>query len=288
MAAVEPTQLFFAYAHRTDNYWASRYLLTFASVDVCREWWGLIQSEYPDQAIRLGPQLFSFQGDNFPSKPCTSKKFEHLNAKWFYTQFGDATGTAGRHQDIVPLQDSDGNVIGGVVNGSGGPGPEQNEAAKGLHGIDIGALADSLQKAQGVAEQNNAQIAQLTDNHTKSQERIERMQDLIEGNAQQLKKLTESQVKAQQQSKVLLDENAKLLRELQKVHFAQNQANGNTDHNDLSEQQVSAQGSPQCAHDVHPPPRKIDKHLVGYAYGHDASKRVKGAKRSEPSKVTQH
>ena len=301
---------------QTDNYSQSRYLLTFSSAEVCKEWWTLIQSEYPDQGTRHGPQLFSFRGDNFPSMPSSNKKFEHLNTRWFYTQFGDATGTGGRHQDIIPLQNLDGQVFSGA--GSVGSGSKQDlgqskdgetdQTLGGEGAINASALREILQTTQTILEKNNEQIAQLAKNQTQGQERMERMEKLFE---RSLQTLTESQLKSQQQSRELEEENAKQLQDLVKSNVKVQQQNQELSkengkllrelQNQRSQQQQSAQTpgksktngevkqapSPiQCSHDVHPPPRKIDKKLVGFAYGQDPPKRVnpKGGKQPDTPK----
>ena len=140
----------------------------------------MVQSESPDQAERPGPQLFSFKGDNFPSKPSTSKKFEHLKTKWFYSQFGDATGTGGRQQDIIPLQAQNGQFLAGGGGGGGGGGSEQGQAKEGSANqppaINVDALVETLGKAQDVIEKTNEQIANLARNEAKDQSWIKRLE----------------------------------------------------------------------------------------------------------------
>ena len=299
---------------QTDNYSESRYLLTFASAEVCKEWWTLIQSEYPNQGTRNGPQLFSFSKDNFPSKPSTNKKFEQLNTKWFYTQFGDATGTGGRHQDIIPLQGWNGQITGGGGGGSKegsgeGKDRETGEPAGGKGGFNMDALAESLQNVQAIIEKNNEQITQLFRNQAQSQKRMERLERLFEKNTQtmleshlksqqqsreleekntkQFQAMSESNLKVQQQNRELSRENAELLRELQNQRTQQQQRHAQTQTKSNTNGDVGqALSSFQCSHDVHPPPRKIDKQLVGYAYAQDPPKRVKlkGAKQPDTPK----
>lgn len=299
---------------QTDNYSQSRYLLTFASAEVCKEWWTLIQSEYPNQGTRNGPQLFAFSGDDFPSKPSTNKNFEQLKTKWFYTQFGDATGTGGRHQDIIPLQGWNGQSTGGGGGGSKegegeGKDTETGELAGGKGGFNMDALAESLQNVQAIIEKNNEQIAQLSQNQAQSQKRMERMERLFEKNAQtmldshlqsqqqsrelgeknakQFQALSESNLKIQQHNRELSRENAELLRELQNQRTQQQQRPAQTPTKSNTDGEVGQTlSSIQCSHDVHPPPRKIDKQLVGYAYGQDPPKRVKskGAKQPDTPK----
>ena len=226
-----------------------------------------------------------------------------MKKSWFYSQFGDATGTGGRPQNIIPLQDWDGQTISGA--GSVGSGAKQDlgqskdiETGQTLGaegGTNASALAERLQNTQAVLEKNNEQIAQLVKNQANGQERMERMERLLEKNTQtlteshlksqeqsrqheeenakQLQALAKSNLKAQQQNQELLKENAKLLRELQNQRTEQQQPPGKSKTNG----EVG-----QCSHDVHPPPRKIDKQLVGYAYGQDPPKRAKSKGVKQP------
>lgn len=176
-----------------------------------------------------GPEwtaTFSSPGNNLPSKASINKKFDHLNTKELYIQFGD-TGTGGRYQDIIPLQDWDGQVNSGAEGvGSGskqdlakGEDVETDQAMGGEGGISMSALAESLQNTEAVIEKNIKQDAQLAQNQAWGQERIERMEKVIEGHAQNsardpgahgcskklfemdTRALTESHLKSEEQSR---------------------------------------------------------------------------------------
>ena len=246
--------------------------------------------------MRHGPQLFSFQGDNFFSKPASSKKFEKLQTKWFYTQFGDATGTQGRAQDIVPFQDWDGQILGGaaaaptkgVDKGKGRADADDNDESsstagvgagdggKGLGpGFDMSALVEALHSSQAMLETNNAQIAQLAESQGRDQERMERVERMLEENAKQMASVTRSHVQTQEQNRVLAEQNAKLIRELRKQRITpQTQATTTAAAAVPAEQQTQGEG---CAHNVHPPPRKLDKHLIGYVYEKEAKEAAEAA-----------
>ena len=162
--------------------------------------------------------------------PSTNKKFKHLNTRWFYTQFGDATGTGGRQQDIIPLQDSDGQIRSGA--GSAGSGSKQDlgkskdgetdQTLGGEGGINASALEEILQSTQAILEKNNEQIAQLAKNQAQGQERMERMEKVFERSMQTL---TDSQLKSQLQSRELEEENAKQLQALVKSNVEVQQQN---------------------------------------------------------------
>ena len=66
----------------------ARYVLTFASASIAREWWTLIQIEYPE-TVRESPQLFAFQSEGIPVRASESGKFAHLRNKWTFRQLDD-------------------------------------------------------------------------------------------------------------------------------------------------------------------------------------------------------
>ena len=306
---------------QTDNHWASRYLITFESAAICNEWWSLVESEYPSQGVRHGPQLFSFQGDNFPSKPANNKKFDDLKTKWLYTQFGDATGTGGRGQDILPLQDWNGRILNASGSPSGTSNPAQNppkgkekaassgddddedkERSK-TGRFDTNALLESLQSMHSMVEMNNAQIAQLTESQARDQERVERAETVLEENARQLQDLTRAHMKAQRQTQELAEQNAKLIRELRRqrttaakpppLQLQQEQQQQETGQGEQKgsvekekEKEKESKADKACAHNVRPPPRKLDKQLVGYAYEKTAQGKGKAQKRGNPLRRT--
>ena len=172
----------------------------------------------------------------------------------------------------------------------------------------MSALLEALKSTQAAAEKNTEQIAQLAQNQEKSQERLHTLEKLVEGNVQQIKALTDAQTKSQEQSqqaakqnqeqiqvlidssnvaqqysKALTEENAKILRELQK-QFAEQRKQQNAAPARANGQANGVNGQLGCGHNVHPPPRKLDKHLVGFAYGEDPPKRRRkgpGAKRPD-------
>ena len=280
--------------------------MTFASANICKQWWTLVQEEYPNKCLRHGPQLFSFSGDDFLRKPATSEKFEHLKTKWFYTQFGDACGTGGRAQEIIPLQDWDGRIVRGSddarTNSSNkGKGTasaaDENDPPTQHHNdkfpIDFNALVDSLQTAASIIETTNAQVSQLVETqsydhsllhqqHEHSQrdaERMQRIEALVEENAQQLQSLSKSHVKAQQQNRELAEQNARVLRELKRQRLQAErlleQLTGNKADNGVTGPREKEQGEIEALHVVvHPPPRKIDRQLVGYAYHVDKADEI--------------
>lgn len=234
-----------------------------------------------------------------------------MKTQWFYAQFGDATGTGGRTQEIIPLQDYAGRVLSGHgavsdVDGSRRRKGKEKATSGGDNessGIDLSGLADILHSTQSIIETNNAQIAQLTESQARDQERVERAEKVIEENAQQLRSLTQSHAAAQKQIQALAEQNAKLLRELKKQRTQPPKSEPSpapavpaAPTSKTPNGAVSGGGPNEtkeaCPHDVQPPPRKIDKPLVGYAYDKAKSARMKSnalstgsAKRPAPPKL---
>ncbi|KAL9609991.1 MAG: hypothetical protein Q9167_005264 [Letrouitia subvulpina] len=284
--------LFYAYSRRTDNYWASRYLLTFQNAEVAKEWWDLVQKEYPDQGIRNGPQLFSFNGDNFPSKPATNKKFDHLKTKWIYSQMGDATGTGGRTQEVIPLQDYDGKGL-----GEGGRGGIGSGSGSGSGQLNMDKVSESLEQIQKLMSQNAAQIQTLAENQTASQSHLGALQEIFQENSKQINKVLEARTSSQndgkeeeqkaahskeeadrqaaliQQMQSTLDQNAAQIKKLTDTlgDFAANFR----DMSSVSQKAATSnEKSANCTHNVRPPPRKIEKKILGYDYGSTPSSKA--------------
>lgn len=149
-------------------------------------------------------------------------------------------------------------------------------------------------------EGNNSQIRTLIDIQSANNERFARMERSVDENAGQIKTLSQGQSDNQEQMKELLKQNhdqLKILAEGQAASAAKLQealeqsAKGSADIvTELKKQQrhqntntksqaatttTTATGPvkklAECPHNVHPPPRKIDKPVVGYDYGQKKS-----------------
>lgn len=173
------------------------------------------------------------------------------------------------------MQDWDGTVLTGGSTGSGsGSGPGA-------------AFQDVLQAIQSLMEGNNSQIRTLIDIQSENNERFARLEQSVEENAGRIKILSQGQSDNQNQMKELLKQNQKQLKTLTDGQAAstknlqgalEQSAKASADmvaelkkqrHQNKS-QATSATGHEkraECPHNVHPPPRKIDKPVVGYAYG---------------------
>ena len=226
--------------------------------------------------MRSSPQLFSFEGDKFPQKTANDKKFEHLTTKWFYSQIGDSDGTGGRLQDIIPLQALDGRVLTGGSSGS--------DSGLGA------AFQNALQVMQSLMEGNNSQIRTLIEIQSDN-ERFARMERSVEENAGRIKTLSQGQSDNQDQMKELLKHNQEQLKTLadgqaasaEKLQEALDKsAKASADmvteikkqRHQNKNQVAAATGSEkriECPHNVRPPPRKIDKPVVGCDYGQNSN-----------------
>ncbi len=167
--------------------------------------------------------------------------------------------------------------------------------------IDFSALAESFQTAAAIAETTNAQVSQLVESQSHDQsllrqqqeqsqrdtERMQRIEALVEENAQQLQSLAKSHVKAQQQNHELAEQNARILRELKRQRAQAErlleQVAAKKGDNGGAGPREKEQGEIEALHVVvHPPPRKIDRQLVGYAY-HLGGTEGSGAKAGVPN-----
>ncbi|KAM0720057.1 hypothetical protein Q7P37_004193 [Cladosporium fusiforme] len=213
--------LFYAYARQADDL-HSRYLLTFASASVANEWWSLIQTHFPD-TTRPGPQLFSFQVDDFLGKAWKHAAFAQLKPKWMYIQFEGSTG--GAAQGIIPVQDARGNMLGGASSNL-----EQQyrrEARKEARN-EVNILEERFEKMTEAVERNTEQISALTTAKTNEANAVENKKDkvngetnqhgtpglsahldrisqLLEQNSAHVAKLTERQMENEERMRVILE-----------------------------------------------------------------------------------
>ncbi|CAK1357756.1 hypothetical protein CB0940_07548 [Cercospora beticola] len=110
--------LFYAYARKDDDS-ESCYLLTFASAPTANEWWLLVQANFP-AVSRPSPQLFTLNNPDMLSQTWIHPAFEHLRSRWMYIALSDSvsSGLGGAAQGIIPLQDAQGNMLGGSAPSS--------------------------------------------------------------------------------------------------------------------------------------------------------------------------
>ena len=194
-------------------------------------------------------------------------------------------------QDVIPVQDSEGNVLGG------GGGAEKGAGGSGSGGGE--AMEKMMQKMQELMEGNASQIKTLAETQFKNNKRFERMETLVEENATQIRALSEGDSANREHMKEVMQEHRDQLKALADGQAAsaewlqqaleqstkassemakelkrqrqQSKSHGGT----AAVNTTTAETRVDCPHDVHPPPRKIDKTIVGYDYG---QKFVTGAK----------
>lgn len=204
-----------------------------------------------------------------------------------YSQIGDATGTGGRTQEVIPLQDEDGTNLGeGGRGGSGGSRGSESTTGQ----LNMDKISGGLEQIQRLMSQNAAQIQTLTENQTASQSRLDALQEIVQENSTQINKVLKTQASSQnetnekeqntakskeeanrqaaliQQMQSTLDQNAAQIRDLTEAlgNFAANFRDvSSVSHKAAAPNEKSA----NCTHNVRPPPRKIEKKILGYDYG---------------------
>lgn len=141
----------------------SRYLLTFASAALANEWWLLVQAHFPD-CTRPGLQLFSLKSPDLLAKAWQHASFEHLKSKWMYIAFADTSshGLGGAAQGIIPVQDAQGNMLGGGAPSSPDLGKHMKQEAKGMRN-DMSRMEDRFEKMMAAVERNTDSVRQLAE-----------------------------------------------------------------------------------------------------------------------------
>ncbi|KXT01226.1 hypothetical protein AC578_3789 [Pseudocercospora eumusae] len=154
--------LFYAYA-RQGNDLHSRYLLTFASAAFANEWWLLVQAHFPD-CTRPGPQLFSFKTTDLLAKAWKHAAFEHLKSKWMYIAFSDTSshGLGGAAQGIIPVQDAQGNMLGGGAPAGPDFGRQVKQEAKSLRN-EKSQLEEHFGEMMEAVERNTEGVKKLAE-----------------------------------------------------------------------------------------------------------------------------
>ena len=165
------------------------YLLTFATPDICAQWWSLVQQEYP-QSTRPGAQLFVLKTDDMQAMQ-DDPKFFGLRNKWFYTS-QDRSNCA---TPVIPLQGATGHLVARTPLPQPEP-PLQRPATS-----TVDSLAEKLERLSSVVESSAEHIHALSVAQSAG---LQRMQEINESNSTQIKALAESQAKLQS----LIDQNA--------------------------------------------------------------------------------
>jgi len=115
----------------------------------------LVQTHFPD-TTRPGPQLFSFENEQFLEESWKDEAFAHLKPKWMYVQLNDSTG--GATQTIIPVQDANGNLLAGT---SSSPQQHAGKETRNDTRNGSGLLEDRFEKMMQVVERNTEQISAL-------------------------------------------------------------------------------------------------------------------------------
>ncbi|KAJ4361490.1 hypothetical protein N0V95_001827 [Ascochyta clinopodiicola] len=181
--------LFYAYALKSDYANSPPYLLTFATSEVCSQWWSLVQRSYPE-STRPGAQLFVLKTDDMQAMQ-DDPKFLELRNKWFFTS-QDRSNCA---TPVIPLQGATGHLV------ARAPLPQAQPAAEKPTSTAVDSLAEKLERLSSVVESSAEHIHALSVAQSAG---LQRMQEINESNSTQIKALAESQAKLQS----LIDQNA--------------------------------------------------------------------------------
>jgi archaellum component FlaC len=148
---------------------------------------------------------------------------------------------------------------------------------------------ERLGRVEEMIEGNAAQIKALAEKHSRNDNSFERMEKLVEENANQIRAVSEGHSANWDHMKVIMQEQRDQLKALAdgqsaSAEWLQDALEQSTKassevtkelkrQRQQNKSQVSFERVPpmenqaDCPHDVHPPPRKIDKKVVGYDYG---------------------
>lgn len=278
------TNLFYAYARRTDSDRPSNsvYILTFTSASTVPTLVSAIKSAFPDANFsRDAPQLFTFKGSDLPEKAWSASKkpkLQELKSKWFFSPASTA--------QVLPLQDEKGWLISPpsppsatAPSTSSSPPPTRPATASRTPSIkgkekktvgfadqlpslntplDIAKLERNLDRVTKLMETNASQISSLS---SYQETTYDTLASALSSSLEQIKALTQSQqrlVAGQQRLLDACDELRKAMRDREvwaggSVAFSSNASN------------VS------CGHEVHKPPRKVGRRVVGYVYGEEGA-----------------
>jgi len=155
---------------------------------------------------------------------------------------------------------------------------DQMEKMVGENAAQIKALSDgqsaNRKQMKESVQQSEEQFNSLTEGQTAYQGQ---MKGLVQQSKDELKSLAQRQAASTEQFQQALEQSAKASGDMAKELKRQRQQNQSQGANN-----TAAKSRVDCTHNVHPPPRKIEKTVIGYDYGY---KIVKGAKEKPAEKV---
>jgi len=279
--------LFYAFARRTDSDKPSNslYVLTFASASIISNFSTAIQNSFPDSHFsRDGPQLFTFKGADVLEKAWKAERkpdLQEMKSKWFFSLATTA--------QVLPLQNEKGWPISSnsppppAATSISPPAPisptrpavaSRSSSLKGKEKktvgfadqlptpgapLDMGKLERNLERVTKLVETNASQIASLS---SYQETTYDTLAAALASSLEQLKTLTQSQqrlVAGQQRLVDACDELRKAMRERDDGWRAASIAFSSTASN------------ASCGHEVHKPPRKVGRRVVGYVYDEEAN-----------------
>lgn len=281
--------LFYAYARRTDSDRPvnSLYILTFTSAFTASPLLSAIKSSFPESHFsRDAPQLFTFKGADTLEKAWKAErkpKLQELKSKWFFSPANTA--------QVLPLQDEKGWPIAppSTLAASQSPAPSasptrpttasRTPSIKGKEKktvgfadqlpsptapLDIAKLERNLDRVSKLMETNASQISSLS---SYQETTYDTLASALSSSLEQIKTLTSSQqrlVQGQQRLVDACDELRRAMREREELW------KGNVGFS-------STASNVSCGHEVHKPPRKVGRRVVGYVYGEEQNGGVPAA-----------
>ena len=118
-------------------------------------------------------------------------------------------------------------------------------------------------------EENAGRIKTLSQGQSDNQEQ---MKELLKQNQEQLKTLADGQAASTEKLQEALEQSAKASTDMVKELKKQRQQNRSQ-----AATTIVPEKEAECPHNVHPPPRKIDKPVIGYDYGQKSTAERKAA-----------
>ncbi|KAM3424868.1 hypothetical protein BST61_g6845 [Cercospora zeina] len=217
--------LFYAYA-RKDSDSDSCYLLTFASTPTANEWWLLVQANFPGVS-RPSPQLFTLNDPDMLSRTWKHPAFEHLRSRWMHIALSDrvSNGLGGAAQGITPLQDAQGNMLGGSAPSSPPP-RQQSIRHRQEQDSQPGDIDSRLERVTHMMERSTESIDKLVQSQADSQHHGQgyfdtsllavhfgKMTDLLASNVENIESMSKKQFEHEQRLTDALEEVSRKRRE---------------------------------------------------------------------------
>lgn len=257
--------------------------MTFTSASILPLFLSTVRRVFPESQIsRDAPQLLSFKCNDILEKAWKADKqkdLKDLKRNWFYTPLADTTT---KPQPILPLQDEKGWLIGPQIAASGGIGESiplpsrpslssRNLSTKGKEKKSVGFADQLFSSADANTSAAIATLPKLT-------KHLDRIGVMLETSASQIKALESTQettydtlasaldtaIHQIQQLTLGQQKLVEACEELRKIVKDKEEVWRGGGVGGLS--WASNASTASCGHEVHRPPRKVGRKVVGYVY----------------------